>query len=229
MKQGRGSRLLLWICLACGLLLLAYPTLSDRLNQWRENLVLESYGESIEAMEEDESQAVWRAAEQYNTALRTAKDRFSPTEAEHRAYLQLLDPQGHGVMCQLEIPEIGVSLPVYHGVDEGVLQVAVGHLEGSSLPVGGKGTHCVLTGHRGLPSARLLSDLDQLEVGDRFTLHTLGTDLCYQVEEVLVVEPDELDALAIREGEDLCTLLTCTPYGVNTHRLLVRGRRVERP
>lgn len=229
MRRERASRFLVWLCLGCGLLLLAYPTLSDRLNQRRENAVLEGYGETIEAMEEDESQEIWRAAAQYNAALLQRKDRFFPTEEEHKAYLQLLDPQGHGVMCQLEIPSIGVSLPVYHGVDEGVLQVAVGHLEGSSLPVGGESTHCVLTGHRGLPSARLLSDLDQLHVGDRFTLHTLGADLCYQVEEVLVVEPGDLDALAIRPGEDLCTLLTCTPYGVNTHRLLVRGRRVNGP
>lgn len=226
MREKGHTEAALWCCLLCGLLLLAYPTLSNCLNQRKDDQVLNAYEDCIETMEQEQNEELWRAAEAYNATLLQKTDRFFPTEEEHETYLGLLDPQGHGVLCQLEIPAIGVSLPVYHGVDEGVLQVAAGHLEGSSLPVGGGSTHCVLSGHSGLPSARLLTDLEQLNVGDRFTLRTLGKSLSYAVEEILVVEPDALDALEIRPGEDICTLLTCTPYGINTHRLLVCGRRI---
>ena len=139
----------------------------------------------------------------------------------------VLDVNGMGIMGYIDIDEIGVELPIYHGTDPSVLNVAVGHLEGTSLPVGGVGTHCVLSAHRGLPSARLFTDLDRLKVGDTFTLTVLNRLLTYQVDQVLIVEPDQVEALAIDPNEDYCTLVTCTPYGINTHRLLVRGRRVE--
>ena len=137
-----------------------------------------------------------------------------------------MDVSGTGIMSYIEIPKIKCSLPVYHGTDEGVLQIAVGHIEGSSLPVGGLNTHCVLSGHRGLPSAKLFSNLDKLEEGDIFMIRTLDQTLTYEVDQIRIVLPDEVEDLKIEEGKDLCTLVTCTPYGINTHRLLVRGHRV---
>lgn len=226
MKREKLRRWLGGALLAAGLGVLLYPALSNAWTEQRGSWVSAEYQEAVEALERDETAALWAAAEAYNARLAQRPDRFFPTKEEHREYEALLDPTGHGVMCRLEIPVIRLSLPVYHGVEEGVLQVAAGHLEGSSLPVGGPGTHCVISGHSGLPSARLLSDLEQLQIGDGFSLYTLGRRLDYQVQEILVVEPEEWEDLELVEGEDLCTLLTCTPYGVNSHRLLVRGVRV---
>ena len=149
------------------------------------------------------------------------------SEEDLAEYEALLNIAGSGVMGYIEIPELKVSLPVYHGVDEGVLQIAVGHIPGTSLPTGGKGTHRVLSGHRGLPSAKLFTNLDQLREGDIFMLRILDETLTYEVDQILIVEPHEVEALAIDPNEDYCTLVTCTPYGINTHRLLVRGHRVE--
>ena len=148
------------------------------------------------------------------------------TEAEEEEYESLLDVTGTGVMGYVEIPKLKTSLPIYHGTDAAVLQIAIGHLAGSSLPVGGEGTHCVLTGHRGLPSAKLFRNLDEMVEGDTFSLHVLDQTLTYEVDQIRVVEPQELDDLEIEEGQDYCTLVTCTPYGVNSHRLLVRGHRI---
>ena len=139
----------------------------------------------------------------------------------------MLDISDNGIMGYIEIPSIKCSLPIYHGVDEAVLQIAVGHIEWTSLPVGGESTHCVLSGHRGLPSAKLFTNLDQLVVGDIFIMRVLDETLTYEVDQIRIVEPQDVEALKIVPGEDLCTLVTCTPYGVNTHRLLVRGHRVE--
>ena len=142
-------------------------------------------------------------------------------------YEELLDVNGVGIMGYIDIDAIGVELPIYHGTDSSVLNIAVGHLEGSSLPVGGESTHCVLSAHRGLPSARLFTDLDRLKTGDTFTLSVLNRLLTYEIDQILIVKPEEVDTLAIEPGQDLCTLVTCTPYGINSHRLLVRGHRVE--
>lgn len=149
------------------------------------------------------------------------------TEEERAEYESLLNVSGNGIIGYIEIPMIQCSLPIYHGTEESVLQIAVGHIEGSSLPTGGAGTHCVLSGHRGLPSAKLFTDLDQLAEGDTFILRILDETLTYEVDQIRTVEPYELDDLGIEEGKDYCTLVTCTPYGINTHRLLVRGRRVD--
>ena len=149
------------------------------------------------------------------------------TEAEQEEYESLLNLSGNGILGYIEIPSLKCSLPIYHGTDESVLQIAIGHIAGSSLPVGGKSTHCVLSGHRGLPSAKLFTDIDKLAVGDRFMIRVLDETLTYEVDQILIVEPQEMDALAIEPGKDLCTLVTCTPYGINTHRLLVRGHRVK--
>jgi sortase A len=153
-------------------------------------------------------------------------DRWNLSEEEEQEYEQVLDPFGTGMMGHIEIPKIQVSLPIYHGTSDGVLQVGVGHLEGSSLPVGGEGTHAVLSGHRGLPSASLFTDLDKLEIGDHFIIQVLKETLTYEVDQIKVIEPEDLTKLTIEEGEDLCSLVTCTPYGINTHRLVVRGHRI---
>ena len=166
----------------------------------------------------------WNSLHQ-SRAIRAYTEKVA--ELESGEYERLLNVTGNGMMGYVEIPSINCLLPVYHGTDEAVLQIAVGHIAGTALPVGGEGTHCVLSSHRGLPSARLFTDLDQLEEGDTFRLHILDGVLTYQVDRILTVEPDETEALAPEEGKDYCTLVTCTPYGVNTHRLLVRGVRVQ--
>lgn len=152
---------------------------------------------------------------------------FALSEEDKGAYDTLLDISGTGVMGYIEIPTINISLPVYHGTEDAVLQIAVGHLEWSSLPVGGEDTHCVLSGHRGLPSAKLFTNLDKLVVGDKFVMRVLDEVLTYEVDQILIVEPTDVSTLMIEAGKDLCTLVTCTPYGINSHQLLVRGHRIE--
>lgn len=210
-----------------GLSLLLYPTVSDWWNSFHQTRVIANYTEMIDELDEDEYQDIWQSAQEYNAALAQKGVHWILSDAEQEEYQSRLDPGGTGVMGYIEIPGIDCSLPVYHGTDAGVFQIAVGHIEGSSLPVGGESSHCVLSGHRGLPSAKLFTDLDELEVGDLFILQVLNETLTYEVDQILIVLPTELDALEIVEGEDLCTLITCTPYGVNSHRLLVRGHRVE--
>jgi sortase A len=167
------------------------------------------------------------AARRYNEELLEKPFRWKMTEQEKAEYESILDISGTGIMGYIEIPTINVSLPIYHGTDEGVLQVAIGHLEGSSLPVGGASTHTVVSGHRGLPSAKLFTDLDKLNQGDRFVIRVLDEVYTYEVDRILIVQPDDISGLSIENGMDYCTLVTCTPYAVNTHRLLVRGHRVE--
>ena len=183
--------------------------------------------EEVADLDNDIYEQLWAEAESYNKTLPGQSDRMNPTGESHAAYQTLLNISGAGIMGYIEIPAINCSLPIYHGTEESVLQIAVGHIEGSSLPVGGSTTHCVLSGHRGLPSARLFTDLDKLTEGDTFLLHILDETLTYEVDQIQIIEPYEVDALRIEEGEDYCTLMTCTPYGINTHRLLVRGRRIE--
>ncbi|MBQ1188425.1 MAG: class C sortase [Peptococcaceae bacterium] len=149
------------------------------------------------------------------------------TEEEKEIYEKTLDVSGTGIMGYIEIDSIDVSLPIYHGTEDSVLQIAVGHLDWSSLPVGGAGTHCVMSGHRGLPSAKLFTHLDELVEGDTFVVRVLDEVFTYEVDQILIVEPEDVSALTIEPGNDLCTLVTCTPYGINSHRLLVRGHRIE--
>ncbi len=225
-KNGLFS-LILILTLLTGLSLLLYPTISDWWNSFHQSRAIASYVETVEELDDDAYAQLWEDAQAYNEALAQDNSRFQPSEEESVRYNELLNLSGTGIMGYVEIPSIDVALPIYHGTDEAVLQVAVGHIEGSSLPVGGPGTHTVLSGHRGLPSATLFTDLDQLDMGDVFLLHVLGETLTYQVNQIRIVEPDDVSLLALEEGEDLCTLVTCTPYGVNSHRLLVRGYRVE--
>lgn len=225
-KNGLFS-LILILTLLTGLSLLLYPTISDWWNSFHQSRAIASYVETVEELDDDAYAQLWEDAQAYNEALSQDNSRFQPSEEESVRYNELLNLSGTGIMGYVEIPSIDVALPIYHGTDEAVLQVAAGHIEGSSLPVGGPGTHTVLSGHRGLPSATLFTDLDQLDMGDVFLLHVLGETLTYQVDQIRIVEPDDVSLLALEEGEDLCTLVTCTPYGVNSHRLLVRGYRVE--
>lgn len=209
-----------------GLSLLLYPTVSNYFNSLHQSKVVSHYSDALEKMDEAQKQAAIDAAVQYNALLVSNDARFTPSEEETRLYNSLLNPDGTGMMGYITIPEIRCKLAIYHSVDDSVLQVGVGHLEGSSLPVGGSSTHCVISGHRGLPSARLFTDIDRLEKGDLFYLHVYGKVLAYEVDKISVVEPEDYGPLEIEEGKDLCTLLTCTPYGINTQRLMVRGHRV---
>lgn len=209
-----------------GLSLLLYPTVSNYFNSLHQSKVVSHYSDALEKMDEAQKQAAIDAAVQYNALLVSNDARFTPSEEETRLYNSLLNPDGTGMMGYITIPEIRCKLAIYHSVDDSVLQVGVGHLEGSSLPVGGSSTHCVISGHRGLPSARLFTDIDRLEKGDLFYLHVYGKVLVYEVDKISVVEPEDYGPLEIEEGKDLCTLLTCTPYGINTQRLMVRGHRV---
>lgn len=226
-KQSTITTIILILIFLVGLSLLLYPTISDYWNSLHQSQAIASYAEQVAAMDNDAYEAVWAEAEAYNEALIKKSNRFSLTEEELEEYQSLLRVSDTNVIGYIEVTKINCYLPIYHGTDEAVLQVGVGHLEGSSLPVGGESTHAVISGHRGLPSAKLFTDLDQLETGDSFVLYILDETLTYEVDQIRIVEPQEIGELDIVEGEDYCTLVTCTPYGVNTHRLLVRGHRVE--
>ena len=222
-----GSTILLIIVFLVGLSLLLYPAFSDWWNSMHQSRAVASYVEQVANIDEDQYQELWSAAWDYNRSLTERSNNFVLTDEQKVLYEELLDVGGTGIMGYIEIPAIGVTLPIYHGTDEAVLQVAIGHLEWTSLPVGGQSSHCVVSGHRGLPSAKLFTDLDNLVVGDLFMFRVLDEILTYEVDQILIVEPHETQALQIENGKDLCTLITCTPYGVNSHRLLVRGHRIE--
>ena len=220
------STLLLIVVFIVGLAVLLYPTISDYWNSKVQSRVIATYDELLSSYTPEDYTAEHNAAESYNKSLYSTIDAFYAPEIVE-GYSDALDITGTGVMGYITIDKINVQLPIYHGTDSDVLNVAVGHLEGTSLPVGGVNTHCVLSAHRGLPSAKLFSDLDDLEVGDTFTITVLDSVLTYEVDQILIVLPSKVDDLQIIEGGDYCTLITCTPYGINTHRLLVRGKRIE--
>ena len=226
MKKKDFSTIALIVVFFVGVSVLLYPTVSDYWNSLHQSQAIATYADSVENMDEQDYEKLWDAAVSYNQKLFQSGHGLGLKDEEKEEYNELLDVSGTGIMSYIEIPKIKCSLPVYHGTDEGVLQIAVGHIEGSSLPVGGLNTHCVLSGHRGLPSAKLFSNLDKLEEGDIFMIRTLDQTLTYEVDQIRIVLPDEVDDLKVEEGKDLCTLVTCTPYGINTHRLLVRGHRV---
>ncbi len=213
--------------LLVGLSLLLYPFLSDYWNSFHQSRAIAGYSEEVELIDEAEYEKLWKAAETYNESLIGRGNHYLLDEEQQEEYDQLLNISGTGIMGYVEIPVINCALPIYHGTEESVLQIAAGHLDWTSLPVGGESTHCVLSGHRGLPSAKLFTDLDDLAAGDVFMLRVLNEVLTYEVDQILIVEPHETEALHIEEGKDYCTLVTCTPYAKNTHRLLVRGHRIE--
>lgn len=227
MKKKNNSTVWLVLILLVGLSLILYPSVSDYWNSFHQTRAIVNYAEAVAGIGGERYGDMWRSAADYNARLARTGILWELTDEQRAAYEAELNVTGTGIMGYIEIPKINCSLPIYHSTSEAVLQVAVGHLEGSSLPVGGESTHCLLSGHRGLPSARLFTDIDQLEEGDSFVLRTLDETLSYQVDRIRIVLPYELDDLRIEPGEDLCTLITCTPYGINSHRLLVRGHRVE--
>lgn len=215
------------LILITGLSLLLYPTVSDWWNSFHQSRAIVDYEHIVDDMDEDTYQKILSDAKTYNENLLSKGDRFRPSEEEIEEYNSLLDLTGTGIMGYIEIPEIQVSLPIYHGTSDAVLSVGIGHIPGSSLPVGGESTHCVLSGHRGLPTAKIFSNLDKLAEGDTFIIHMMKEDLTYEVDQIRIVEPNEINDIMIEEGKDYCTLVTCTPYGINSHRLLVRGHRIE--
>ena len=225
MKKNRSTIILILIFLV-GLSVMLYPTVSDYINQKNQSRAVASYSEEVENLSDVDYQAYFDAADDYNRRLAETPDAFYRPE-QVSGYTDTLDVSGTGIMGYITIPKIGVELPIYHGTSDGVLQVAAGHLEGSSLPVGGAGTHAVISAHRGLPSAKLFTNLDELEAGDTFTITVLDRVLTYEVDQISIVLPTETDLLQPVEGKDYVTLMTCTPYGINTHRLLVRGKRIE--
>lgn len=210
-----------------GISLLLYPTVSEYWNSLYQSKVVANYSDKMKKMNQKEKQAAIDKAKVYNESLLMNDARFTPTEEQLAEYKSLLNADGLGMMGYIVIPKIHLKLAVSHTVDASVLQVGVGHLEGSSLPVGGKSTHCVLSSHRGLPSAKLFTELDELVKGDIFYLHVYGQVLAYKVDHIATIEPDDYSLFEIEEGKDLCTLFTCTPYGINTHRLVVRGHRIS--
>ncbi|MGN0071868.1 MAG: class C sortase [Atopobiaceae bacterium] len=232
MKRKRNKKVLIAeIVLGCLLLagigMMLYPTISDWWNKQHQSEAIATYQQAVSDNSAEKNQEMWDEAVAYNATLQPGTSRFTLTEDELAQYESLLNVTGTGIMGYVKIPKINVELPVYHGTDDATLQIGVGHIPGSSLPVGGLGTHTVISGHRGLPSARLFTDIDQLEEGDLFEIDVLGKTLTYQVDQIRTVLPDELQDLEIDPNMDLATLVTCTPYGVNTHRLLVRGHRVD--
>jgi len=218
--------ILLVMTFLTGVGLLIYPTFSDYWNSFHQSRAIMSYAADVSKIPSEEYEEVLEEAQAYNARLAEQGVLWEMTEEERELYNQELNMAGTGVMGYLDISKIGVMLPVYHGTGEEVLQTSIGHIEGSSLPVGGESTHSIMSGHRGLPSARLFTDLDKLVLGDTWTLHILNETLTYEVDQIRIVEPYDLSDLTIDEGKDYCTLVTCTPYGINTHRLLVRGHRI---
>ena len=226
-KKEKKITVLLMIAFFTGIALLLYPAISDYWNSFHQTKAITSYSETVSELKREDYDNLLQQATDYNRSIADRKNTYELSETERVLYNSMLDVSGTGVMGYLQIPVLDLQLPIYHGTDETVLQVAIGHLEWTSLPVGGEGTHCVLSGHRGLPSAKLFSNLDKLAQGDVFMLYVLDEVLTYEVDQILTVEPMVVSDLQVEEGKDYCTLLTCTPYGVNSHRLLVRGHRVE--
>lgn len=226
MKKRLPTILLILVFLT-GLSLLLYPTVSDYINSLHQSRAIADYAGSVANLDNTIYEKLLTDARNYNAELAGMDYRPAFTEEEKREYENLLNVSGNGIIGYIEIPLIGCSLPIYHGTEEEILQIAVGHIDWTSLPVGGESTHCVLSGHRGLPSAKLFTDLDRLTEGDTFLIRVLDETLTYEVDQILIVEPKDTEALQIEKGKDYCTLVTCTPYGINTHRLLVRGHRIE--
>lgn len=213
--------------LLVGISLVLYPSVSDYWNQHHQTQLLASYSEEVAELDNNEYEKLLKDAEDYNKDLFNNPVDFTLNDRQKAVYENLLNVSGNGIMGYVEIPSINCTCPIYHGTDESVLQIAIGHLEWTSLPVGGKSSHCVISGHRGLPSAKLFTDINKLAEGDVFILRVLDEPIAYEIDKISIVEPENTKPLEIVEGMDYCTLMTCTPYGVNTHRLLLRGHRID--
>lgn len=222
-----GLTLILLLILLIGAGLIAYPSFANWWNSFHQSRAVASYAETVANMNTEEYERIISKSQAYNRKLSRSGILWTLDEDEEKEYKEQLDIGTSGIMGYIDIPKIDVMLPIYHGIDESILQVAVGHIPGTSLPVGGEGSHCVVSGHRGLPSARLFTDIDKLVGGDSFTITVLNKTLTYEVDQIRTVLPTDLSDLQIEKGKDYVTLVTCTPYGINTHRLLVRGHRIE--
>lgn len=225
-KKGKLSTILLIAALLVGLSVMLYPVISDWWNSHTQSRAIASYMEQVENLDETDYKAILKRANEYNEQIKKLSSPYTQYNTVND-YYEILDITGTGIMGYISIPQIRVELPIYHGTSEGVLNIAVGHLQGSTLPIGGEGTHSVISAHRGLPSAKLFSDLNQLIEGDTFTITVLKDVYTYEVEEINIVEPNQMDELICVPGQDLVTLMTCTPYGINSHRLLVRAHRID--
>lgn len=228
-KKINWSNIILVVLFLLGLSLLLYPTISNYWNSFHQSRVIASYTESMANIDNEKYQKMISDAKAFNQKLAKKKYQWSLSESELQEYHNLLNITDTGIMGYIEIPNLNSTLAIYHGSSEAVLQIAIGHIEGTSLPIGGTDTHCVVSGHRGLPSAKLFTDLDKVEKGDIFMMHIMDETLTYEVDQIRIVLPEEIKELEIVKGEDYCTLVTCTPYGINSHRLLVRGHRVDNP
>ena len=227
MKKNK-STIILILVFFVGLSVMLYPTISDYVNQLHQTRAVANYAADVDKLSDADYTAYFEAADAFNAQIAADPDAlYFPDRVP--SYESTLDVTGTGIIGYITIEKIGVELPIYHGTSDAVLQVAAGHLEGTSLPVGGASTHAVISAHRGLPSAKLFTNLDQLEVGDTFTITVLDRTLTYEVDNISIILPTETDSLKVSEGKDYVTLMTCTPYGINTHRLLVRGRRITTP
>ena len=226
-KKGSLSTIILIVILLVGLSVMLYPTVSDYWNSFHQTRAIANYDAVVAELDETDYEMLFEEAEHYNEWLRELGAPFSECGSLSSTYNNVLNVAENGIIGYISISKIGVELPIYHGTSDSVLNVAAGHLEGSSLPIGGESRHCVISAHRGLPSAKLFTDLDRLEVGDTFTITVLNRILTYEIDQILIVEPTQMEALNVVRGKDYCTLLTCTPYGINSHRLLVRGKRIE--
>ena len=227
-RKNNFTNIFLVMILLAGVSLLLYPTVSDYWNSFHQSRAITSYAETVAGMDSEKYDRMLNEAQAYNRSILINRENsYVLTDEERAIYNELLNISGVGIMGYVEIPSINCTLPIYHGTEESVLQIAIGHLEWTSLPVGGSSSHCVISGHRGLPSAKLFTDLDELSEGDIFMLRVLDEVLTYEVDQISIVLPTQVEELHISEGEDFCTLVTCTPYGINTHRLLVRGHRIE--
>ena len=227
MKKNK-STIILILVFFVGLSVMLYPTISDYINQLHQTRAVANYAADVDKLSDADYTAYFEAADAFNAQIAADPDALYFPD-RFPSYESTLDVTGTGIMGYITIEKIGVELPIYHGTSDAVLQVAAGHLEGTSLPVGGASTHAVISAHRGLPSAKLFTNLDQLEVGDTFTITVLDRTLTYEVDNISIILPTETDSLKVSEGKDYITLMTCTPYGINTHRLLVRGRRITTP
>ena len=223
----RLGNILLTLAFVVGIALIAYPSFSDWWNTFHQTRAIAGYTAKVANMDREDFDRMWAEAEAFNEYLAKKPNRFNLTPEELATYNSILDVTGTGIMGYIDIPSIKISLPIYHGTDESILQIAIGHIAGTSFPIGGEGTHAAVSGHRGLPSARLFTDIDKLQAGDKFLLQMLDRTLTYEVDQIRIVLPQELQDLEIDPYQDYVTLITCTPYGVNTHRLLVRGHRVD--
>lgn len=227
MRKFNWGNLLIALILISGISMLIYPTIGDYWNSFRSSKAISGYAENVSSMTKERYETMLQEAKNYNQMLLTLENEYVLSKEQQALYEQTLDVSDTGIMGYVEIPTIDCTLPIYHGTEESVLQIAIGHLEWTSLPIGGNGNHSVISGHRGLKSAKLFTDLDRLVEGDIFMLRVLDEVLTYEVDQISIVLPNQTEELKREPGKDYCTLMTCTPYGVNTHRLLVRGQRIE--